>query len=380
MAEWRFYSVAAAGPQAFTVRDELELDDVTLVDRLKGAGSLTSSLPMYSPTATRANLDTENTLIAATRDDSVVAVHELATASKDMGSHSVAVGGPGYWQLVRNRAIRNVQGMTWGTLLAGEVRFAGVDQFRIVEDLVAHLESIESLRISVDYSALSGVDRDRSYEADKGKSIGEAIEQLADVEDGFDWALEPGGTIDALEFTLRLSYPMRGRNTGYVFDLAAPSPDGTADTARSSGSANVLDYAISESSAGVVSRFTAVGPGEGATQLVEHVADPNLLGVVPLRERSGSWLDVTNRSTLRAHAARQLQINGRRSLLVTLRVDPNAVPVFGSYIVGDTASIVAVDDGWSQISGPFRIMSRTVNVSRAGGESVDLELAELGRF
>lgn len=378
MADWRFYSVAAGGPAALEVRDELALGDVQIVDRLKGAGSFTSSIPLYAPSATRANLDTENTLIVATRDDTVAAVAQLLDATRDMGSNDVNLTGDGYWSLVRSRVIRNAAGMSHGTLAAGEVRFDGVDQFRIVEDLIAHMQAVESLGITVDYSALSGVERDRSYEADKGKTIGEAIEQLADVDDGFDWALDVGGTIDNLELTLRLSYPMRGRNTGYLFELSTPQPE--SGTARSSGSSNVLDYSITESSRELVTRFTAIGPGEGSSQLVEHVADPNLLGKIPLREAAGSWLDVTNASTLRAHAARRQQLNGRRSLLVTLKLDPNAVPVLGSYIVGDTASIVSIDDGWSNITGPFRIMARTIDVPKDGSESVTVELAELGRF
>lgn len=377
-SSWAFYSVAAGGPAALEVRDELELGDVTIVDRLKGAGSFSSSIPLYAPSATRANLDTENTLIVATRDDSVVGVAQLLEVSRGMGSDDVTLAGDGYWSLVRSRVIRNAAGMSFGTLDAGEVRFEGVDQFRIVDDLIAHMQSIESLGITVDYSALSGVTRDRSYEADKGKTIGEAIEQLADVDDGFDWALDVGGTVDNLELTLRLHYPMRGRNTGYLFELSTPDPD--SDTARSSGSSNVLDYSIAETSRELVTRFTAIGPGEGASQLVEHVADPNMLGVVPLREAAGAWLDVTEPATLRAHAARRQQLNGRRSLLVTLKLDPNAVPVLGSYILGDTASIVSIDDGWSNIAGPFRIMSRTIEVPKGGAESVTVELAELGRF
>lgn len=376
MADWHFFSVAAGGPSAGTIRDELDLGDVKIVDRLKGVGSLTAGISQFSPGATRANLDTENTLIVATRDGVVMSVCQLLEAERQMGSNTVALTCDGYWSFARARHIRNVQGMTYGTLAAGEVRFDQVDQFRIVADLVAHMQSIEDLGITVSYDALSGVLRDRSYEADKGKSVGEAIEQLSDVDNGFDWALEPGGTVDALTYTLRLSYPRRGRNTGFVFDLVVPEEGSD----QSSGSGAVLDYSLLDSSRDMVTRYTAVGPGEGTAQLVGHAADPNLLGAVPLREASGAWLDVTNQTTLDAHALIGQRINGRRSLIVTLKLNPNADPKLGAYILGDTINLVSIQDGWASVAGPYRIIARTIDIDKQGREFVLLELAELGRF
>jgi len=406
VAAWRFYSVALAGPTAGEVRDEIPLGEVTVTDRLKGVGSLAATIPLRHAKANRTNLETENTLIVAERDGVLQFAGPLLDLNRGLGDEVVGLGCDGMWNLVRRRVIRSSAGMTYGTTAAGEVRFSAVDQFRIVADLVAHMESISggSLGITASYTALSGVTRDRTYEADKGKTIGEAIEQLADVENGFDWQLEPVGTVDSLSFVLRLSYPFRGRNTGYRFELTAPDVDpalpdflldeggervldengesiivGRLGSVRSTGSGNILAVGSAESSRGRLSRVTAVGPGEGPAQLVRHAADPNLLGVLPLTEGSVAYLDVTNTNTLLAHARRSQSVDARASRLPVLRVDPNAKPTYGSYITGDIVH-VTIDDGWDQFDGPARIVGRTITVDRVGRETVDLEVAELGRF
>ena len=228
--------------------------------------------------------------------------------------------------------------MANASVKAGHVTFSQVDQFEIVEDLIAHLNEIrEDIQIEVTYDALSGVLRDRSYEMDKGKSIGEAIEQLALVEDGFEWAFVPVGTVDDLTFRLILSYPQRGRSTGYRFDLFAkparsellPLQDGSGapitddydqpilvdyvvDQTRSSP--NVIGGAVGVTSADRVSRFTAIGPGEGVSQLVSHRSNPNLLGKMRLVERSNSWVDVVHQATLDGHAVRQPRQERQRSI------------------------------------------------------------------
>ena len=128
-----------------------------------------------------------------------------------------------------------------------------------------------------------------------------------------------------------------------------------------------------------MSRFTAIGPGEGESQLVRHAEDPSLVGRLPLIEQSGSWMDVTRANTLQQHANRELQLNSRASRTVTATLDPAAEPRLGSYIVGDIMH-VKIDDGWAQYDGKARIVARTINVDAKGAETVDLEFAEPGRF
>lgn len=366
MSDWRFYSVDALSR---LVRDELPLSGVQITERLNAPGAFSASIPNHHPKATRANLDTENTLVAAVRDDALMFVYELLSVSRQPNSETVTLGGDGIFGLLRARHLRSRQGMTYATNdPAGGIRWDQVDQFRIVEDLVAHTQSLPGgdLGIQVGYHQLSGRLRDRTYELE-ASSIGTLIEQLAAVQDGFDFMIDASGTINDIHLTLRLDYPWRGRATNYRFD------------ADQSGSANLRGWGLEESARDRVNRFVAVGSGEGVDQLIAAAEDPNLITLLPLREGRGAWTDVTQRPTLNAHARRELAANSRASRIPILLAEADTEPSIGAYIVGDQVG-VAIRDGWTDIDGHFRVIARTIRLSDEGDEYVSLELAEIERF
>ena len=403
---WRFYSVRFGGGGSI-VLGELPMLSTSITERLGGTGELRSSVPIFdrSLLGNPALIDPESVMVVAERDGVIQFAGPLVDGP--LGSESAntaqitALGG---WQIVRDREIRSAAGMTYGSLAAGEVRFNLVDQFAIVEDLIDHLSDIrEDVPITVEYpGGLSGVQRDRSYEADKGKSIGEAIEQLALVQNGFEWLFLPSGTADDLTFQLVLRDRV-GRSTPYRFELIAapkdPVPELLADTSgdvlqdttgralssgelpdyRIVGSSNVLSATVGRTSSDRVSRFTAVGPGEGAAQLVEHVADEVLGDRLRMIERSGSWPDVTRRSTLRGHAAYNLAINVRAATTVVVTADPKADPPIGAVHLGDVVG-VRIDKGIEQFDGDCRIVTRTINISADGAETATYELVPIERF
>lgn len=351
-----------------TIREELPLQQVTVTDRLKAPSTLQASIPFRHPKATRANLNTETTMLIATRDDVVQFAGPLLDIQLSENAELLSLQCEDMWNFVRRRRLRSRQGMTYATgANSTMIRFTGVDQFRIVEDLIDHMQSISGgdLGITVAYDALSGVARDRTYYVGDRKMIGEAVEELSNVQNGFDWALEVGGTVDNLTHTLRLHHPMRGRNTGFVLSW--------------DGGTTMLGMSVHESSRQRAQAFFAVGAGEGERQITSSVQDPNLLGVLPLVEASGSWIDVSVQATLNAHANRELQLNKRASILPSFTLNPDAEPRWGTYLVGDTVRVV-VDDGWVQIDGFYRIVGRSLAVDEDGVETSKVELAELVRF
>lgn len=379
MADWRLYSQPLAGAAAGQVRDELALLSGSYSDLLMGSGSATFSLPRRHPASTRLNLDTTNTVLVLTRDDTVLFAGPLLEVRRR--GEELEVACEGLWNHVRRRVIRSAAGMTHGTLGVDQlVRFAGVDQLDIAADLIAHMQAVSGGDLGIvvgDYSP-SGIVRDRTYEADKGKRVGEALEQLALVQDGFEWSLEVGGLAGAVVWTLRLGYPYRGRVTSYRFDFDDSLPGGA-----SAGSSNVRDYDQTESSRDVVTRFTAIGPGEGPAQLVEHVSDASSLGTRPLLEGDGSWLDVTEAETLREHANRELAVNGDAVASIGLQVRVDVEPELGTYDLGDVVGVgitAPFSGAWGEVDGLYRIIGRSVTLERDGAVVGAIDLAELGRF
>ncbi len=367
MALWEYYSIDALSR---AVRAELPLSAVSITEHLKTPGSFQAEIPLRHAKATPALLDTENTLIACVRDQTLIYVFELLSAVAPPDGDTVKLDGTGMFGALRARHLRSTVGMTYGTAdpVTAGVRWTGVDQFRIVADLIDHAQAVTGgdLGITVAWSALSGVTRDRTFPY-HGRSIGQLIEDLSNVEGGFDFAVEPTGTVDNFDLTLRLSYPRRGRATGYRFD------------ANSSGSPNLLAWGLAESSRERISRFTALGAGEGKDQLTATAEDPTLLGVLPLREASGSWVDVEIPATLTGHARRELGLNSRASKVPILISNPAAEPALGAWIIGDQVQ-VTIDDGWIQVDGTYRIVGATIRPGDDGDEEVALTVAELGRF
>ncbi|MGY6501650.1 MAG: hypothetical protein ACXIVQ_12280 [Acidimicrobiales bacterium] len=366
MAAWRFYTLDAV---TLTVRDELDLGNVTITDRLKGVGALSAGMPQHSPKATRANLDTENTVIAAERDGRVLFAGPLLEVGRNEGAGQLSLLAESPWHWVRRRKLRSVASMSHATFNAVErqIRWAGVDQFRIVADMITHLRNIPggNIPISVHWDALSGQVRDRSYDSQTARMVGELIEDLANVQGGFDWILDPVGGVDALAWELWLYHPRRARETVYEWSL---DPSGTR---------NVIDYALYESSRQRVQRFVAVGQGEGADQLVSVVEDASLLGVLPLVEGQGAWVDVSRANTLLSHAQRALSLDRRAARTPQLITDPAAEPRLSTYRLGDIVD-VRIDDGWAQINSRFRIVGRTIRLE-GEAETVAIELAPVER-
>lgn len=346
---------------------EVPLDDVTVTDRLRAPSTLGATIAYRDPAARL--LSTELVDLVATRDALVIFAGPLLDIRLGEGTPTLQLQCEDVWNTVQRRLIRSRQGMTYATgAAAGTITFSGVDQFRIVADLIAHIQSISGgdLGIVVAWTALSGVTRDRTYLDVDAKFAGEAIEQLANVEGGFDWTLETSGTEDAIVRTLRLS-PLAGRDTSYLLDW-------TADGEGHFGGDQILGVSLGESSRGRVQRVYGTGK-----DIVSSAEDPNLLGHMRLTESTRAWMDVSVQSTLNAHTARELALNKQPTKVVGFTLNPDVEPQWGELVLGDRVN-VAVDDGWAQISGVQRVVSRSLNIPASGAATSTLELAPYGRF
>lgn len=95
------------------------------------------------------------------------------------------------------------------------VTYTGVDQGEIAWGLVSSTQGNTGgdLGISKAWTgtAPTGVNRDRTFEL--GDSVGERIQELSEVQGGFDWDVEPSG---ASALRLNVFYPERGQDRGVV--------------------------------------------------------------------------------------------------------------------------------------------------------------------
>ncbi|HSS11141.1 MAG TPA: tail fiber protein [Acidimicrobiales bacterium] len=232
-------------------------------------------------------------------------------------------------------------------LWSGQRRsFRGRDQADIAWDLITDTQALPggNLGIIRGYAAATGRLRDRDYDA--GKNLGETIDQLGQVIDGFDW------DVDALR-RFNLYYPRRGRLTGLVLSYGRD----ITDLRRS---LNPGEYANAV-------RFN----GAEGTQAVE-------LAVTAFHPEIGRWdaqrsdVNLLLQSTIDQRAAFELEaasdfVPAFSVAMPAGRWDP------GELWVGDTARLV-VKQPRLDVDVTRRIVGVDIDIDDDGGETVRLSV------
>lgn len=123
----------------------------------------------------------------------------------DTNTHTVDVATADYRELLKRRIFWSGSTRSW----------AGTDQGLIVAGMAAAAQAPVGAALGMTVTGTAtGVLRDRTYEP--GDSIGERIQELSEVINGFDWdVLSP----TAGELLLQIFYPRRGVDRGVVLEL-----------------------------------------------------------------------------------------------------------------------------------------------------------------
>jgi len=358
MAKYRVLISAATDPATFLA--ELPIMSVAVTETLNDSGSASVSLPLriQDPDAlqviTDANLDPATTLVWVERDEVLIWGGILWSLSGNVAGNMLTLNASGFHSYLRRRVIR------------ATASYSSIDQLVIARSLVDLAEAVSGSLdiISTSDTEVSGKTRTRLYNSWDRKPFGEAIEQLAAVEDGFDFRYEVAYNADKTAPTVefRTTYPALGQATNYVFDLAS--------------NAEALSFTRDGSSR--VNEVDALGEGEGPGQIIRTRTNPSALSSEPLLQGVVSATDVIEADTLRAHAGRALSRGSSSVVQYKIQVDPAAEPVHTAYQVGDIVELRA-DYGYLDDSGEYRIVEKTVK-AEAGGEVVSLTLTSLVIF
>jgi hypothetical protein len=365
MAVWRF---DAHDLRTNAKLAELPLADVEFSDTLNGAGDFSAKLPLSGDGATSA---TTSASIAALLTSSSIPERTalymyrggtlrgggIIWSRRRAKGRPAEIQGAGFWSYFRTQHLRTTQ------------TFAAQDQLAIARSLVTVAQAVTGSDIGVvTGSETSGVLRDRTYNSWELKQIGEAVEQLAAVDNGFDFAIDLS---DGPTKTLTLSYPRRGRiagSTGVVF------VDGK----------NLLDYEVVEDGTRSARLFTAVGAGDGLDMLLSTQARTDLIDAgYPATSATKAYKDVTVQATLDAHAIAEVNARANTPTFWTVTVDPDDPDGgIGTWIVGDDALLDIPDDdnfprqsdGSSGYRAYHRIVASKIQIPAAGKETVTLTL------
>lgn len=210
----------------------------------------------------------------------------------------------------------------------------GVEQRQIFADLWTTLQGPVSrnLEINIPSGFSSIVLRDVNVLASEMKTFLQVMSGISDGDNGFDWTIETIRQNNIYVRNLKIGYPYLGimdaTQSGLTFDFPG----------------NVLNYYETQSMTNAGTHLFLLGAGEGSDMLTSQVVQSDLINsgfkrfdvVVPRK-------DIGEQGTLDSVAA-QLGSLRRPPLTITKAfIKANTEPQFGSYNLGDTATLAIID-------------------------------------
>lgn len=328
MAQYRYL---AYDLRTNALLEELPLTGVSFGGVLNGAGSFSAALQLNQQMQTAPGVlaSKASLLAAATRTGRTIVYVErdgvlipdsgyiLWTRQYNSRAQTMQLGGLSLFSYFDHR--RNNVDQT----------FTAADQLTIARTLitVAQAQPGGSIGVTIG-SETCGVLRDRTYRGYEHKKIGEAVRQLAAVDNGFDFAIDVAYVAGVPTKTFRLSYPARGRgvtSSGHVFEVGR----------------NIIDYTFPEDSASQATRMYGEGAGDGAFMLVSTATRTDVIDAGwPLLEDAIALKDVSVQATLDAHTRAHALARGNAVAIPQVVVTGGGDPPIGGWIVGDWAKFV----------------------------------------
>ncbi len=333
---------------------------------LNRAGGIRATLSMDSPFATEALITEGRTALYVMRDGKIEQGGIVWDATPSSGG-------------VLDLTVDGWLGYFDHQIIETDRVFTATEQFDIVSTLVADLqdEGVHGdgfdLGITVGWDAPSGVLRDRvdDYRPWHRKNLGEAIRQLAAVEDGFDMAMTYTVSGDRIIKELRLYHPTKGRDTGHLFEYDAPIAmtdpylDVYTDTYGAPGltpsTANILAYKYPRSARQMAWSGTGWGDGTNEMRLQSPFLDESKRGIYPPMVGAPTFSGVTVQTTLDEHVGAYFATAGDPIRVPVVTVDSAQPPVCGDYVIGDPVHL-RIDDRYTQIAAGYRITGFDMDV------------------
>jgi hypothetical protein len=353
------YRILWADLKTGAVQGEVPAESFTYSHIRNAPGACSIVLPLRPnrpdqvATLTESSFAPARTSLFVLRDSVPVWGGILWTIQADVETNSLTASGEGFLSYFRKRFLR------------GTYHYYSVEQVLIAQSLLTHALEAPGGEIPVSVDTATGTDviRTRVYYGYERKNVGEAVEQLAAVRNGFDFTFAARWDGDALGVDFLTSYPNTGRTTEHVLELGS----------------NVELLSLSDDGTGMANQVDAVGGGSGYDLPIRTATDTSLLSAYPLLQAVGAHSDVIEEDTLQEYADARL-IQGRRSIKIPkVRLSQGSIPSIGAYLVGDQVRVRGAY-GYLSIDDFFRITAIEVAVGQNGDESANLTLAPVGAF
>jgi hypothetical protein len=353
-----FYDVLTNLPKA-----ELPLSGVSYSSILNNAGALTATISARHAKATQDVISPWNTAIYVEREGAIVWGGILWRANVQSGTEesTLSLGANEFWSYFQENNNR-------GRYIRDTKSYTDADQLFIARDIINYAQNtgIHGPTASIGVTVGSELTTDgggiqqlrtRTYNSWERQVIGKVVEQLAALDNGFEFFIDCDYAGSTINKVFRLYYPIVPDAPGIRFDYPT----------------NVISYTLPIDATKAAKKVDAIGAGEGIDMAIQTVEDTTLLQY-PMREATFSYKDVSQADTLLSHATSDLNTVRQPQTIPTLicRVNvPELTP--GSFRCGANVQ-VNLQDGWVNIQGGYRIVQFEVRVDDDGGESMTVRL------
>ena len=323
---------------------ELVVDQLDYSDGLHGAGAASVKFPITQPTAaatvpliTRANLTPWRHSLYILRDEVPMWSGIISSRVTAPSSGSISISAVGWLGYLRRR-LRQV-----------DRTYTTTDQLTIARGIINDAQNVSGgdVRITTTDTNTAGINRTRIYLGAERKPFGEALEQLAAVQTGFDFRFETLRDSNGdIEVAFRTAYPAGGRATSHVLEHGATCA--------------VVD--LDEDADDLANSITASGAFDTEqVLLLSDAFDVAALNSYPLLEAAVPFSDVSVQGTLDDHAARELARRKDPTLRIEAELLDGISPSLGEYIIGDLMRVIYAD-GFDDIDATMRVIGSKTTV------------------
>lgn len=337
------YTYLACDLMTGAVLAELPLSDVQFDLTLNGAGSFSATMPLrdkrISAVGPIAATEPSRTALYVDRDGVLVWGGILWTRQYSNSTGLLTIGGNEFWSYFRRRFI------------SVNYLVTAADQLHIAQDLCAGAQSDPHGNIGVTVGAeTSGILRDYTSYSYELKPVAEAVEELSQLDRGFDFAIDVQYVAGVPTQTLNLGYPRRGRAAA-ANNLIFTAPG------------NIVEFDWDEDGTAQSTYLYVQGVGEGDSMIRSIVSAPDMLDAgYPRLDGSIALKDATDQTTANDRARAESAATKVAVTVPKITVRGNVEPVLGSYVVGDDIRI-AIEPGNPRFPAGLDTVQRITQIS-----------------
>lgn len=345
-AQFRALIATVTAPTVFLA--ELPVTNLSYTTALNSAGTASVQMPLVAPGAP--DIAAGSTVLWIERDGALVFGGIVWTVAGDAGQNTATVNAGDFLTYLNRRLIRTTQ------------TFTAADQLDIARALVDYANAVPDALdiIGTAGTNVSGVTRTQTFASWERKNVGQALEQLAAVNDGFDFVLELTYQGNTPTVELVLKSPNTGTATDHVFDLEA----------------NIETLSFTANASQLATQVDVLGAGEGPNKRVATATQAS--SAYALTQAAVSAPDITDTAGLTAIAKRQLALRRAPITAVSAVIRPDVAPLPGTYAVGDITQLRA-KRGFLNVAGDYRITTLATTFAN-NQERITATFAEAAAF